>query len=415
LILSITEYRVDAVEIIKKKLAELKPYEKNPRKNDHAVDRIATAIKEFGFNVPVLIEGCGKIIDGHLRYKAALQLELEVVPCVIIDNLSPAQIKAFRLSINKMAELAVWDEELLSIELQELELLDFNLDLIGFDSKELDDLFSAENRVDVDGDVQTIDIRHIDIEDIEPTVEELAVLSDRNVLIEYSGGKDSTAAVIWAKRYLPDNDMVLCFVDLGADFVGMQKYLVEASEFLHLPLSVLRSDKNIFDALLSHGSWPHFHHPYCHGLLHEALDRELHKYAPDEVVVLRGGRSTEKASKSNKAADRFLKVQRNEKYIYYQPLYFAKKELCEQMLVSADMPMWEGYTNGLQRTACRFCPGQKPRAYAVIREKYPDVWKEIMFLDSRLKYGAWTQAPDGSPGDFNELADRGLRQLAKEL
>jgi len=131
---------LDAVEIIQKNLQTLNVYKNNPRKNDHAVDRIATAIREFGFNVPILIESNGKIIDGHLRYKAAKQLDLENVPCVVIDDLTPAQIKAFRLSINKMAELATWDFDLLAVEMEELRELEFALELTGFDVGEIDPL-----------------------------------------------------------------------------------------------------------------------------------------------------------------------------------------------------------------------------------------------------------------------------------
>lgn len=73
--------------------------------------------------------------------------------------------------------------------------------------------------------------------------------------------------------------------------------------------------------------------------------------------------------------------------------------------------MWGGYDIGFKRTACRICPGQSPAVYALLRKKYKDIWEEILYLAKRLKYGAWWQAPDGSPGDFVELADRGDRMI----
>ena len=113
------------------------PYARNPRKNDHAVDKIASAIREFGFKVPIIAKSNGDVVDGHLRLKAAQKLGMDTVPVVIADDLSDAQIKAFRLSVNKMAELAEWDDELLHLELDELRELDFDLELTGFDLWEL--------------------------------------------------------------------------------------------------------------------------------------------------------------------------------------------------------------------------------------------------------------------------------------
>ena len=127
-------------KIIEMELEKLIPYARNPRKNDHAVDRIASAIREFGFKVPVIAKSDGTVVDGHLRLKAAQKLGMEAVPVLLADDLSDAQIKAFRLSVNKMAEIAEWDDELLHLELDELRELDFDLDLTGFDQKEIDAL-----------------------------------------------------------------------------------------------------------------------------------------------------------------------------------------------------------------------------------------------------------------------------------
>lgn len=105
------------MEIIEKKLNEIKPYENNPRKNDKAVEAVANSIAEFGFKVPIVIDKDGVIVAGHTRYKAARKLGLKTIPCVIADDLSEEQIKAFRLADNKVGELAGWDFEMLDMEL----------------------------------------------------------------------------------------------------------------------------------------------------------------------------------------------------------------------------------------------------------------------------------------------------------
>ena len=116
------------------------PYARNPRKNDAAVDRMCSSIREFGFKIPVLTRSDGEIVDGHLRLKAARKLGMTNVPVTLCDEWTPAQVKAFRLMVNRSVTWADWDEDFLSLELQELDGLDFDLNLTGFGSKEIDDL-----------------------------------------------------------------------------------------------------------------------------------------------------------------------------------------------------------------------------------------------------------------------------------
>ena len=115
----------------------LTEYARNPRKNDHAVDKIAGAIKEFGFRIPVVAKSDGLVVDGHLRLKAAKKLGLTEVPVILADDMTDAQIKAFRLSVNRMAEFAEWDNDLLALEFDELTELGFDLDLTGFNAEEI--------------------------------------------------------------------------------------------------------------------------------------------------------------------------------------------------------------------------------------------------------------------------------------
>ena len=119
------------MQIIYKKVKEIIPYEKNPRKNEEAVDYVANSIKEFGFKVPIIIDKENIIVAGHTRYKASIKLGIDEVPCVIADDLTEEQIRAFRLADNKTAEIATWDFELLEKELAELD--GFNMQDFGFD------------------------------------------------------------------------------------------------------------------------------------------------------------------------------------------------------------------------------------------------------------------------------------------
>ena len=126
------------MNIIEKRLDEIIPYEKNPRHNDEAVEYVANSIKEFGFKVPIIIDRNNVIVTGHTRLKASKKLGLKTVPCIIADDLTDEQIKAFRLADNAVAEFSDWDFNLLSDELDELGKmdLDFGMDDFGFNLDE---------------------------------------------------------------------------------------------------------------------------------------------------------------------------------------------------------------------------------------------------------------------------------------
>lgn len=111
-------------------LSELTPYDKNPRLNDEAVPKVAESIQQFGFKVPLVIDSNNVIVAGHTRFRAALQLGLDSVPCIVADDLSDAQIRAFRLADNKVAEFAEWDFTALNEELEAL--ADFDMSDFGF-------------------------------------------------------------------------------------------------------------------------------------------------------------------------------------------------------------------------------------------------------------------------------------------
>lgn len=115
------------MQIISKKIEEIKEYENNPRNNDNAVEYVARSIKNFGFKIPIIVDKNNVIVAGHTRYKAAKELNLTEVPCIVADDLTDEQIKAFRLVDNKSAELAEWNLELLNIELENIHDIDMNL------------------------------------------------------------------------------------------------------------------------------------------------------------------------------------------------------------------------------------------------------------------------------------------------
>lgn len=140
------------------KPSDIIPYVNNPRHNESAVDAVASSIRDFGFNVPLVLDKDHVIITGHTRHQAALKLGLETVPCIIADHLTPAQAKAFRLADNRVSELATWDEELLQAELQQLSEMGIDMGDFGFTEEELESLddITEDEAPEIDEDAEPI-------------------------------------------------------------------------------------------------------------------------------------------------------------------------------------------------------------------------------------------------------------------
>ena len=126
------------MEIIYKNVNDLIPYEKNPRKNSKAVKYVANSIKNFGFKIPIVIDSNNVVICGHTRLMACKKLNIDTVPCIIADDLTDEQIKAFRLADNKVSEKAEWDFDLLNEEMDDI--VSFDMEDFGFEMFSMDDI-----------------------------------------------------------------------------------------------------------------------------------------------------------------------------------------------------------------------------------------------------------------------------------
>lgn len=129
------------MNIINIELKKIKQYEKNPRKNDEAVGPVTESIKEFGFKCPIILDKDNVIVAGHTRYKAAKRLKLKEIPCIVADDLTEEQIKAFRLADNKVGEIAEWDFDLLNMELESIsfDMSSFGFNILNEEEKEIEE------------------------------------------------------------------------------------------------------------------------------------------------------------------------------------------------------------------------------------------------------------------------------------
>ena len=129
------------MQIVERPLADIRPYEKNPRKNRDAVKDVAASIQEYGFRQPIVVDEEGVILAGHTRYEAAKRLDLNAVPVHVAEGLTPEQARAYRLADNRTGENATWDTDLLKFEFEGLMDSGFDLDLTGFTGPEINALF----------------------------------------------------------------------------------------------------------------------------------------------------------------------------------------------------------------------------------------------------------------------------------
>ena len=125
----------------------IKPYQNNPRKlSKLAIEKVAMSLKEYGFRQPIVVDKNNIIVAGHTRYRASKKLGYKQVPITIVDNLTPEQINAYRIADNRTAEESDWDNDLLKMQIKELELKDFNLDLLGFNEDQLNEILFEEKQ-----------------------------------------------------------------------------------------------------------------------------------------------------------------------------------------------------------------------------------------------------------------------------
>lgn len=194
------------MEIVYKKLEELKPYEKNPRNNDNAIEYVKKSIQKFGFKVPMVIDKKGVIVTGHTRYKACQQLGIEEVPCIVADDLTPQQIKAFRIADNKTNDMAEWNDELLGEELKDL-LPDIDMTDFGFGDFEISMLTEDMEPEDYDKDL---------IEQYSSNSDDFLI--NKRIIITYKSDEEKE----FLKRLINEENDTLKVVYTAEELIGMK-------------------------------------------------------------------------------------------------------------------------------------------------------------------------------------------------
>jgi len=203
------------MNIVNKKIEDIIPYIRNPRKNQ-AIDKVAGSLKEFGFRQPIVVDKQMVIIAGHTRFEAAKKLGIKEVPIHIADNLTPAQVKAYRIADNRVAQDSEWDIGMLNTEFTDLLDMHFDLDILGFDAKELEDLI-----------VDKEDKGLTDEDEVPPLNDEKEPITKLGDLWQLGNHRlmcgDSTKSVDINKLCIESVDMIFTDPPYGMDYCSGRK------------------------------------------------------------------------------------------------------------------------------------------------------------------------------------------------
>ncbi len=403
-------------------LDDLKPYPRNPRKNDDAVKKVASSLKQFGFvKNSVVVDENLEVITGHTTIKAMRSLGWSTCPVVTqVFGLTEGEKKAYRIADNRLGEEAAWDLDLLGEELANLEDMGFEAEVMGFDDGEVgrrQALEAKHKKVYGVGETALKD-RMTFIDDEEKALsldpEHAALFEGRpTILVYFSGGRDSTFALLWAKTNFPDRRIIGVFSDTGVELPGMTVHVKKVCDHLGVDLKIVKPDDDMLIDIAENGFPASVFLPCREKYIYRPINRYIKTFPPEEVVVLDGSRGDQALKKSTKTKTSVPPGM--EKYTYYHPAFDVAAETQQEILDKSGVPVWEGYAQGFARTACWCCPGQSGQQAAALKRNYPGLFAYVQKLE--VLSGTildWNNKPPRSIAQKAEAGERGGRGRARK-
>jgi 3'-phosphoadenosine 5'-phosphosulfate sulfotransferase (PAPS reductase)/FAD synthetase len=391
------------LKITRKPLSEMRLAEYNPRTiTDEAFAGLKESLRRYGWKAPIVWNRrTGNIVWGHQRYRAAQELGWTHAPVHEVDLSDEEEI---RLNIvgNSQELSGAFDgkEQDLLKRLREW-------DPEGHDSLRLGDLeievgaaFPAQ-RVDIWATADTLWFA---------TPEQQGHIGDASTLVvQYSGGMDSTAALYWATRNYPDRKIYGVYTDPGVELPGVSAHTYRVCELLGADFAVVKPLADWWIWLEETQEWPSIiWRPCIPKMIHEPFVRWM-ATAPTDSVIITGGRAEESVRGSAKTATSPHLSFPDRKTL--APMFAAKKDVVRAALDTTGIPQWDGYAKGFVRTACWCCPGMCGRQAYALQEHYPGLAQTIRDWESRLGRPIRRGGQDIA---YDELVERGRRQCLRK-
>ena len=375
------------------KIDDLRPFERNPKIHPESqLKQLEKSISEFGWTNPVLATKEGMIVAGHARVEAAKRLNLSGVPVIYLDMPYEKAI-AYVVADNRLAELAETDTENLSDILNELiEIPDFDIELTGFDIGDIESL-NADIEKHINMYKPGVGKLDTDLEFIEDEAAALMaddeahkMIDDKStILISFSGGRDSTFAMLWAKENFPDKRIIASFVDTGVEFPGVTAHVWDVCKFMDIECQIVKPDKDVWVYWAEKERFFNIIFPECQStFIFAPLDTYYQTFDSNDVVILDGSRGDQARRTSNKTKTSGASNTKMKDYSYYHPCFNIDYDVEVAIIEKSGVPMWEGYEMGFKRSACWCCPAQSGEQAYALSQNYPGLVDVIRRWEKRL-------------------------------
>lgn len=400
------------------KVDKLKPFERNPKIHPESqLKLLRKSISEHGWTNPILATKEGMIVAGHARLEAAKQLNLAEVPVIYLDMPYERAI-AYVVADNRLAELAETDTTALLEILNELvEIPDFDIELTGFEMDDIDTMVHDMNVHDarykpgegsITGSVDFVEDEAVALAADDDAKERFKEKS--TIMVTFSGGKDSSFALLWAKTNFPDKRIVAVFSDTGVEFPGFPAHIKECCEFFEVEWKIVKPEKDMWIEITKYG-WPNIIHRWCQqNFVYAPINAYYKTLDPKDFIIIDGSRAdqstrTTRKTKTSPPADKTM-----HKFDFYHPAFDVDRDTQEHILVKSGMPIWDGYNMGFGRTACWMCPGQNSTQAFALSQNYPGLVETIRRWEKKL--GTPLQSSNGR--SIDDLIETGRKKHIKK-
>ena len=379
---------IETIEVDK-----LRPFERNPKKHPESqLEKLRKSILEFGWTNPILATKDGMIVAGHARLEAAKQLNFNEVPVIYLDMPYEKAI-AYVIADNRLAELADTDAGQLSELLGELSAIpDFDIELTGFDIEETGafihdyEVHKAHYKPGESSITNGVNFVEDESKALEADDEAKEMFKSKNIiLMAFSGGKDSSFALLWAKNNFPDKKIVLIFSDTGVEFPGMTAHIKACADFFEVEYKIVKPEKDMWIEIEKNKHWPSVIFRDCqHNFVFAPINIYGRTFDPSEAIIVTGSRADQVGRTTKKTKTSGPKDKKMKDYDYYHPAFDISRATQEVILEKSGMPIWEGYSRGFQRTACWMCPGQNGDQALALYENYPGLVEDIKRWEQKI-------------------------------
>ena len=381
------------IEVKKFKDVNRAPY--NPRVELKAgmpeYEKLKKSIETFGHVLPMVYNvRSHTLVGGHQTMTVLADLGRTEAEMSIVD-LSEVEEKALNIGLNKIS--GEWDYGELSDILNELiEIPDFDIDLTGFDIEDVESLKAdIEKHINMyKPGVGKLDTDLVFIED-----EATALMADEGahkiidgkstILIAFSGGRDSTFVMLWAKENFPDKRIIASFVDTGVEFPGMTAHVWDVCKFMDIECQIVKPDKDVWVYWAEKERFFNIIFPECQSaFIFAPLDAYYQTFDPNDVVILDGSRGDQARRTSNKTKTSGASNTKMKEYSYYHPCFNIDYDVEVAIIEKSGVPLWEGYEMGFKRSACWCCPAQAGEQAYALSQNYPGLVDVIRRWEKRL-------------------------------